>query len=351
MPSLKNLNQSPIIDQIQTKAREWLDDVDSFALASVQNGVGGPFGAALFLYNAKSGASEMIGEPRGNAVLSTGCGSAHAEDRILGADTMEKLSARLKELADDRDNLYVVMVSSAESCPACHTKEQIVARELDYMGLLPLGHFIVFFGATYKDTAEVAGFHDAPYFEDIGLGIGEGLIKVTPKHSDELNDAVRILFRGSPDPVSAVVRDGHILAVSADHRCKDALFASADYTAIQMAAKDQKDKNILQPWNLREATLYTSSLEVGPLAYTECQWANITRIIPVKDARSRTANDAKNISNDVLGQVVGTVGYNHPQSAVVMVHLDGFANKAQNGWRERMEKLGNSILYNGINAA
>lgn len=351
MPSLKNPNQSPIIDQIQTKAREWLDDVDSFALASVEKGVGGPFGAALFLYNAKSGAAEMVGAPTGNAVLSTGCGSAHAEDRILGTDTMKILRNRLKEWASDRDNLYVVMVSSAESCPACHTKEQIVARELDHAGLLPLGHFIVFFGATYKDTAEVAGFHDAPYFEDVCNGIGEGLIKVTPKGSDELNDAVRILFRGSPDPVSAVVRDGHILSISGDRRNEEAPFASADYTAIQMACHDQKNNNVTQPWNLREATLYTCSPDVGPLAYTECQWANITRIIPVTDTRCGAVNDAKNISNETLGQVVGTAGYNHPQSAVVMVHLDGFANKAQNGWRERMEKLGNSILYNGINAA
>lgn len=351
MPSLKNPNQSPIIEQIQTKAREWLGDVDSFALASVQNGVGGPFGAALFLYNAKSGVAEMIGEPKGNAVLSTGCGSAHAEDRILGTDTMRTLRNRLTDMAGDRDSLYVVMVSSAESCPACHTKEQIVARELNHAGLLPQGHFIVFFGATYKDTAEVAGFYDAPYFEDIGRGIGEGLIKVTPKGSDELNDAVRILFRGSPDPVSAVVRDGHILSISGDLRNEEAPFASADYTAIQMACHDQKNQNVTQPWNLREATLYTSSLEVGPLAYTECQWANITRIIPVKDARCRAANDARNISNEALGQVVGTVSYNHPKSAVVMVHLEGFANKAQHGWRERMEKLGNSILYNGINAA
>lgn len=351
MPNLKNLNQSAILDHIETKAREWLDDVDTFALASVRSGIGGPFGAALFLYNEADETHEMIGEPKGNAVLSTGCGSAHAEDRILGPDIVARLEQRLGELAAVRDNLYVVMVSSAESCPACHTKEQIVARALADAGLLPAGHFVVVFGASYQDTAEVAGFHDAPYFEDMVRGIGNGLIRVTPKSSDILNDAVRILFRGSADPVSAVVRDGNILAISGDQRNESAVFATADYTAIQAACRDQKNAGMMQPWNLREATLYTSSRTVGPLAYTECQWANITRIIPVTDARAFAAQEAKNIANDDLASVVGTIGYDHPQSVVVMRPVKGFANKAQHGWRERMASMGESILYNGVSAA
>ncbi|MDD3019943.1 MAG: hypothetical protein PHX61_03050 [Alphaproteobacteria bacterium] len=351
---MQNVNlcaQTPVLDEIRNVAEGWINEIDLFALHSVENGAGGPFGAALYLYNSATKAHEMIGEMMGNAVLSTGCGSAHAEDRTLHSSHIEILKDRLAQLAQQKDQLYIVMVSSAESCPACHSKEQIVARDLMACGLLDEGHFIVVYGATYQDTAEVAGFHDAPYFEDIQKDIGDGLIKVRHLDVADLPADIRQELAQSDQDSCVIVQNGHILSCGHDNLSPYAPFASASYLTIQSACCTQKGQGVNQPWNLRGAVLYTTQSDIGPLTYTECQWANISAIIQIENTGRISSTEARGITNQTLFKIVGTPDYSHPDSAICMMKLDNFANLAQHGWKNRLEQIGNSILYNGIDAA
>jgi hypothetical protein len=314
-----------------------LQACDDCAVANVRAGLGGPFGASLHVYDG----SELIdvAGPVGNAVLSTGLASAHAEDRVMVPENVEKLRAVLARVGAGAS---VYVVSSAESCPACHAKLEILARSLVGDGLLGAGRFHVLYGATYDDTREVAGFHDAPYHTDMTKAPGERLIAVG--HC-ALNDC--------PASFRVALEQGHAVIASHDgyhfvgHDARgDDVIATAEISAIRNACRAEQASGSSTPWDLEQGVLYSPAQAVRPLMYAEAQWANISRIVLTLQSKVQEAAD---IGNDDFFHIVAARPYNGAGAAAQIIRLSPFENKAQHEWaRQRAEDPEATRQYNGL---
>ncbi|MBI4031047.1 MAG: hypothetical protein HY370_05175 [Proteobacteria bacterium] len=326
--------------------RNLLEATDDFAVSNVRAGRGGPFGASIHLVRLTDMAVTPVGALAANAVLATGMGSAHAEDQALSPGNITILKEALRN-APGIDHA-VLFSSSGESCPACHSKLEIVSRTLTAEGLLPPGRFIVTYGATYRDTAAVAGFNDEPYHQDMRKPPESRLIRLETK-ANNIDDAISALFNGYVGGTFAVVlTPGGALYPGFEGRPAD-LFGTSEVSAIRNACQAAKSQGRDTPWNLGGATLYTGTTEIGPLTYAECQWANVTRIIKMPHA-APSAPEAPGISNSAFFNVIADAQYNQPGHALTVIHIAPFANRAQYAWAEKLaaEKDPNKVLYNGV---
>ncbi|QQG36540.1 MAG: hypothetical protein HYS17_01750 [Micavibrio aeruginosavorus] len=317
-------------------------EADDAAVENVREGRGGPFGASLNVINLENGWIVRIGDVAGNAVLETGVGSAHAEDQALSPENIHALKSALK--SRDPAKTAVIVASSAESCPACHAKLEILARLLVSEKLLRLGHFIVAYGASYADTKNIAGFNDEPYHADMLKPEGARLIRVDTIARDRLTHAVQEELLQH----EAVVETARGLYAGGDER--DHHFTlTPEVTALRAACLHNRENGSATPWDLQRATLYTTTAQIGPLAYAEAQWANIARWVRVAGAESFTPTEAPDISNNDLFAAVAARPYNHSHSALQVIHISPFANRGQQEWArlqaERPERL---KTYNGI---
>ena len=335
--------------QINAFAGRLLQDTDDFAVENVRKGLGGPFGASVHVYNTRTAELIQIGDLRANAVLSTGMGSAHAEDQAMSPAMIAELRAVLAEAEKPAHN-RVIFSSSGQSCPACHAKEEILARTLIQEGLLKSGNFLVHYGATYEDTAEIAGFNDAPYHEDMQKTPTRRMIQ-TLQSSDgfDVQESISTIFEDAIEPVSVIEMPDGVLYIGYENRADD-LMATSEVSAIRAAARAQKEAGADTPWNLGAATLYTSGTP-GPLGYAECQWANVTRWVMVDHARKDdwATQEAPNISNTAFFNIIAAAHYNGPESAITVQRLSPFENKSQYAWKEKLaaEEEPSKILYNG----
>lgn len=322
-----------------------LNDVDLFAVENVAAGRGGPFGASLHVYDQQNDNMILVGDFAANAVLQTGLSSAHAEDQAMQPGQIARLKKILKKL--DKNHTTVILSSSGESCPACHTKAEILARSLISEKLINSGHFLLTYGATYKDTLEVAGFNDEPYHHDMQKSPDQRMIKIISQNTPE---AIMGIFEKARAPVAIVAHNENIFIGRQDRKAD--LMRTAEIDAIRKACLKQKESGSEQPWNLEGATLYmsTSTSGVGPLTYAECQWANITRLVVVEHERSKqfSTKEAPCVSNAELFGIIAQRPYNGTGSSITIIHVpDDFKNKAQFAWKEKLERDGSSILYNG----
>lgn len=299
-----------------------LDACDRVACENVQAGRGGPFAASLHIYDGVEWS--CLAGPAGNAVLETGMASAHAEDRIVQPDIIARLRAALRAIGPERARIAVV--SSAESCPACHAKIEILSRVLRAEGLIAPGSFILLYGADYEDTERIAGFNDALYHEDMAQ---------EPHRR-------RIRFeRGVPPEAwprgarAAVAMGGNFYAGDGDH---------PESAAICIACRARKESGDDTPWDLKGAVLYTDAAEIGPLTYAEAQWANVGKIVSIGKVQR---SDAPDITNADLFEIITTRPYTHAHSALDIRRVTPFANRAQHAWRARMES-GAGRSYNGM---
>lgn len=313
-----------IAEQDMDILRAALEACDHAATANVEAGRGGPFAASLHLYDGR--AWHIIAGPVGNAVLETGLGSAHAEDRVIQPDHIAALIAGLKACAPGAAR--VAVVSSAESCPACHAKLEILARTLVADGVLAAGRFVVLYGASYEDTATVAGFNDSLYQDDFMCPAAQRMI---PHHH------AATLPAGHPGSAAAVEQGGRWFRGDGAH---------PESVAIHAACIAQKEAGRAEPWNLGGATLYTDTDIIGPLTYAEAQWANIGRIVSTGNA---TRTEAPGIGNADLFEIIATRPYPHPRSALSLIRLCPFANRAQHAWRGHVDR-GEAFFYNGAGA-
>ena len=330
--------------------KELLDETDRFAVENVRADRGGPFGSSIHVYDLNSGTLTAIGDLEANAVLATGMGSAHAEDQAMNPETITALKDFLRAAPETADHV-VLFSSSGESCPACHAKEEILSRSLIEEGLLAQGRFVVTYGATFEDTANIAGFNDAPYHDDMQKPRGAGMISVDHKDASDIPAAVARIFEESDKPVSVIVQSGgQIIAGYAD-RDSD-LMATSEVSAIRSAARAQKADGVQTPWDLDGATLYTSTSDVGPLGYAECQWANVTGWVAVEHPRADdwATQEARGISNTAFFDVIAAKQYNDPSSRVAVKRIEPFENKAQHAWRKKLDDSDDpsDVLYNGI---
>ncbi|WP_435640522.1 hypothetical protein [Micavibrio aeruginosavorus] len=306
---------------------------DAAAVQNVRSGHGGPFGASLSVYNRDNGALVPVAGPVCNAVLETGLAGAHAEDQVLQPTVLRTLRDTLKTVG--RDHAIVVLASSGESCPACYSKIEIVARALMAEGLIAAGAFVLAYGASYEDTRVVAGFNDEPYHADMAGPLENRMIPCV-RGDVTLPVSARVV---TPD---GTIYDGADARASA----QTPLF-TPEIQAIYTACRAQKKGGVDEPWNLRQAVLYTTAPMIGPLMYAESQWANIGRIVQC-DGPPVPA-EAPDATNDALFAVVAARPYNGPQAAVHVVRVTPFANLAQHEWA-RLSAAGQVAHYNGIEA-
>lgn len=308
---------------------------DDAAVENVRAGKGGPFAASLHIYDQAEDEWITLAGPVGNAVLETGLASAHAEDRIITPDSV----SRLKMCLGARPGSQIYAVSSAESCPACHAKLEILARDLIRERLIAPGAFTVAYGATYEDTESIAGFNDAPYHNDFQLPPGTGLIRQETMAVAAVPDAVRVEFETCLGRCAAVVLEDRIYKGEG---------AKPEVSAIQAACHARKEYGINDSWDLKRATLYTWTRDIGPLAYAEAQWANIGRWVTVLHGNAAHAQtiESEGIKNGDLFRVIGARPYTHPDSALRFLHVTPFENRGQQEWRLLCES-GNVRIYNG----
>lgn len=334
-----------VIDKLpQQLLKDLIDETDEFAVENVRLGRGGPFGASIHVYDLNSGAVAAIGKTEANAVLEKGMGSAHAEDQALNPEAIAKLKEFLSNLSDDVAPV-VIMSSSGESCPACHSKEEILNRTLIKDGLIAPDHFVVTYGATYQDTADIAGFNDEPYHKDMQKPKGEGMISIDDEDIKDVPQDVREIFEKSDRPVSVIALDDGRYISAHEQRGVD-LMATSEVSAIRAAAGLQKSEGLEEPWNLQEATIYTSTSDVGPLGYAECQWANVTRWVAVEHDRAAewATQEAPDIANDDFFKVISASSYNGAGATIKVHRIEPFENRAQYEWKNKEDR----ISYNGI---
>lgn len=320
--------------------KKLVGEADLAAVENVREERGGPFGASLNIINLENNHVLRIGDIAGNAVLETGIGSAHAEDQALSPENIRALKANLKNR--DISKTAVVIASSGESCPACHAKIEIMARILVEERLIQLGHMIVAYGATYADTLNVAGFNDEPYHADMLKSESERLITVETISLDQLPPDVRAQIVDG----GAVVQTENSLFAGYDERATHFTF-TPEVMALRAACAARKSKNATEPWDLKRATLYTTTAQIGPLGYAEAQWANVARWVRVKGHDS-TAPEAPQINNDALFRAIATRPYNNQYSALHVVRITPFANLGQQEWAKLQAENPALKNYNGV---
>lgn len=331
----------------------FLKKTDEFAEANVKRGDGGPFGASLHVFSENIHQKWLnVGPLAANAVLKKGMASAHAENEVMSPENVNELKATLTKCGS---GAMVVLASSGESCPACHAKEEILARTLKAEGLIEDSQqFLVIHGATYEQTRTVAGFNDEPYLLDMQKPEDQRLVKAAEAAVADVPEAVANIFAAAETPVAVVVKDGKVLGFGFADREND-LMATAEVSALRDACTRRKDAGQDQPWNLEGATLYTSTKDAGPLAYAECLWANVTSFVTVNHPRQAefATQEAPGIDNKALFAVVANRPYNGYKSAIHVADFSqGFENRAQLAWKEKIEaeRVATGLtksLYNG----
>ena len=322
---------------------------DDGAIETVRAGRGGPFGAALYVCGPNGRDMVAIGGVKGNAVLETGMASAHAEDQALCAASVAELRVILK--GRNPEETAVILASSAESCPACQAKAEILARILIQEKRLLPRHFVVAYGASYAETKAVAGFNDALYHEDMLRPPGQRLISVGSRDFGSLPPEIGLLLLEHPADPAAVIAAGEECFFAGHDRRSEHFVFTREVCAIREACEWRGNRGRAEPWNLGGATLYTFTTEPGPLAYAECQWANVTRWISLTVTGSArwVTQEAPGIGNARLFEAVAARPYNGPESVLRVVQVTPFANKAQQEWRARAAENPEIFkIYNGI---
>lgn len=311
-----------------------LEACDAFAVENVKSGRGGPFAASVHVYNSATGDLQTIVEPVGNAVLETGFASAHAEDRAIVPENIVRLKEAIAAMG--RDHAHVYVISSAESCPACHAKLEILARTLTFDKVIMPGQFTVIYGASYEDSKTVAGFDDDKYHHDFQLKPGTGLIKQSYMKAHDLPEMLKIRLNDATGPTAWILTKDRVLTGVGD---------APEVNVIHVASRTQQRVRIESPWNLRRATLYTFTHEIGPMAYAECQWANIGAWVSIEHHASKIfeTKEAPDIGNTALFRIIATRPYTNPDSAMHVMQLRPFANLGQHEWATKADKK----PYNG----
>ena len=311
-----------------------LEACDAKAVENVRANRGGPFAASVHVYNQATGDLQTIVEPVGNAVIETGLASAHAEDRAIVPENVVRLRQALAAVG--RDHAHVYVISSAESCPACHAKLEILARKLVHERIILPGNFTVIYGASYEDSKMVAGFDDDKYHHDFQLKPGTGLVKQGFDKLITLPERLKAQMGVAPGPMALIPTKDRVLVGAGE---------SPEIAVIKMASMMQRRVNIEEPWNLRRATLYTFTHEIGPMAYAECQWANIGHWISVEHPSTDLFEtlEAPDVNNSTLFQIIATRPYTHADSAMHVVQLKPFANLGQHEWASKADRQD----YNG----
>jgi len=328
---------------------------DGLAVEAGLSPRGGPFAAQLAI--SWGDRLETIGEPTGNNVIASGIPSQHAEDRAMQPEAYALLRAALNRTEVKNADPIVWLLSSAQSCTTCHTKQEILARALIADGLLRKGRWVTLYGATYDETFSVAQFYDSQYadamifFETNGPQASGNLIQHMNLDwkTGKVPDKVRACLQNAIKPTAIVMRGESVYALGHDTREQNGPFATPEVMAIQNACLRQKQEGSDQPWAV-DGVLYTTTPDVGPLLFAEAGWTRINTICSVSMPKNLAnkmfdIRETPGLRNDAFLRSVAQ-GYNHPLSAICVVRDETFTNRAQTAWRDLLRRDG-KILYNG----
>lgn len=330
--------------------RARLADLDRAAQENVLSGKGGPFAAQVMLYatTEPDGLHRLVHTfpHTTNEVLNTGIASAHAEAQSLSSANIAQLMAHLRTLCAQGETPMVVFLSSAQPCPACQIKIEILARYLVQETLIAPGRFILLFGATYDDTRRVSGFNDYTYALDLlAFAQGGGFVRHTNAAQNTLPASVRTAFDEDKNLGALLVLNHRLLGFGYDECDNANLFRSASCVALHDASHKLKNEGHATPWNLHGAQLYTRHDEIDPLTYAECQWAAVTNVISLPAQHAQNSN-ATTPRPYILPKESYASGYNTAHSLLHVVRDAAFANLAQSTWAARPDK----VVYNGAKA-
>ncbi len=307
---------------------------------------GGPFGAALAVFD-QSGAMELIGGPCVNAVMESGIASRHAEHETLSPEILGRLIARLQKAKEDRAPLLVVLFSSAQPCPTCQTKIEIIARYLIDQGFLAPDGFLVVYGLSYEATERLASFNDRHYACALHLAAEkpndpEGLIRRRFCEEAELPPEARRFFSENPQEAKAAILQGEeIYATGADERDETDRFATAEVSALRNACLRYRKEGYQDSWTV-SGTLYTPSLEMGPLLFSEATWTGVNEIVHVRNQQTPPAfqkrlRETECLSNTAFLRLLAN-GYGHKGCAVQTFRDRTCPDEAHRFWGELVGK-------------
>ena len=341
--------------------KTFLNQSDLFAYHSAYNGKAGPFSAQLWLFHPQKNQSILVGTKENfensNAVLSKGLASAHAEAENLSPEKRHDIYKFLN--TNKGKGWNIIQVSSGESCPSCRSKQIIFANELIQNKLINKNDFYVFFKSSYEQAQIVSGFNDAPYdqtFRAISkLGIldkpgnlmnlkstfqsnpvTKDLIEknkliYNPVESIEKKDApknvIKLFEQIKKRPFAVIInKNGDILSEGEDQRNieKDGI-NYPEQTAIINALKNASKKlkqNKTDSWDLEKAILFTNIYTLGPMAYSESFWYNLSKIKIIIDYKSNEidslAQEVPSLSNTTLFKQVAA-DYHDPNCPISVV--------------------------------
>ncbi|MDD3182242.1 MAG: hypothetical protein PHD48_05500 [Alphaproteobacteria bacterium] len=350
-----------LIQIYYAQLRQKLSDVDLCAQENVLSGKGGPFAArlALFSVNEEGSRSLLTEFPHAtNKVLETGIASNHAEAQSLVPETVGLLKKQLRHIKQERpkDRPIIVLFSSAQPCWACLTKIEILARQLIQEELIKPKNFVLLYGATYTDTEITAGFHDYAYALDFFNVVKDppseaSLIQYTTSPFAQAPEHVQAAFKVNPAVTAVLTLNHRTLGLGQDRRNDQDLFHTAECTAMHEASRTLKAEGQATPWNLHGSHLYTLNPKIGPLTYSECQWAAVEHITslsgaaPVPPQATMQYQESCDLSNRSFSALL-VKGFNTPNAVTHVLHDACFANLAQKAWAQHPSH----ILYNGLEA-
>ncbi|MEM6902433.1 MAG: hypothetical protein AAF556_04255 [Pseudomonadota bacterium] len=327
--------------------------LDLFAVQNVREGKGGPFAAELLIHDITANDLITLSGPSGNAVLIKGIGSAHAEAETLTPEAADKALSYLS--AFPTHQLQLVQLSSAESCPACRSKQMVFLHNLKARGWPEDATLEVAFGATYEETAEIAGFNDKPYHDDMARADGPQMISLQRCSIDELPDMVRDVVPVD-QPFAAVLDpqpNGELALSVCDEPTGEDPLMTMEVQALQASAMARQAEGYDEPWNLGKdgpAMLLTTTHAPGALMMTDGQWAGISSILFI-DEPPETTPESPAMGNYELMQLAGAA-YNVAASPLRVRHMAtgtlGLVNEAQQVWRDEVVSNDPSRLYNGL---
>ncbi|MBV6633963.1 MAG: hypothetical protein KI792_13135 [Alphaproteobacteria bacterium] len=332
---------------------ERLRALDQIATENVRAGKGGPFAAELLIHDVTENDLITLAGPSGNAVLSKGIASAHAEAETLTPEAADKALDYLR--AHRSHELHLIQLSSAESCPACRAKQMVFMYDLHARGWPTDGVLQVAFGASYEETAEIAGFNDKPYHDDMAREGGPQMISLQRCAMDELPDIVRDAVPHD-QPFAAVLDpqpNGELALCVCDEPTGDDPLLTMEVQALQASAMMRQAEGYDEPWNLGKdgpAILLTTAHEPGALMMTDGQWAGISTILFINEP-PRTPPETRAMGNFELMKLAGAA-YNVEGSPLRVRHMAtgtfDLTNQAQHVWRDEIVSSDPTRLYNGL---
>lgn len=314
--------------------RDMMAALDDFAVANVRD-AGQPFATAVYIRDFSTGEMELVGGLRGGAEALTPDVVAELREKLKAktvahtTKTLHRAPEHELELIAD-PNMSVVLLSTAEAGPASHARQEILARALHRERLLDGGRFIVGFGAPWADSKGIGPDYEA-VFDDMQNQIGQGSIKINSAPSPQMNEKLAAVFSNVTEPVAAVLLpDGTVMTGHAH----DGI--TAESAAIAAAKEWQHVTGAADENDLTGAKLYTLTFMPGPVAYAEAAQAHIDEWIiagPVPNQSKLMTKEAPDLSNRQLFELAAARPYNQPGTAVTVLQVPGFANRAQAQWR------------------